>query len=69
VASEAARRLEAAFGRLPLAGREVLLLVAAEGLAVEDAARVLGVTPETARQRLHSARAALAASLPKEEEP
>jgi RNA polymerase sigma-70 factor (ECF subfamily) len=68
VAAAAAARLEGALARLPLAGREVLLLVAGEGLAVDEAARVLGVTPEAARQRLHRARAELAKSLPKEDE-
>jgi len=68
VAADEAARLERALARLPLAGREVLLLVAGEGLAVDEAARVLGVTPEAARQRLHRARAELAKSLPKEDE-
>jgi RNA polymerase sigma-70 factor (ECF subfamily) len=67
VAADAARCLERGLSRLPLAAREVLLLVAAEGLAVDEAARVLGVTPEAARQRLHRARAALAKTLPKED--
>ena len=65
VAADAARRLERAFARLPVTGREVLLLVAGEGLGVDEAARILGVTAEAARQRLHRARAALAASLPR----
>lgn len=69
VAADAAARLERALARLPLAGREVLLLVAGEGLAVDEAARVLGITPEAARQRLHRARAELARSLPKEDPP
>jgi RNA polymerase sigma-70 factor (ECF subfamily) len=69
VGADAARRLERALARLPLAAREVLVLVAAEGLPVEEAARALGITPEAARQRLHRARAALARSLPKETEP
>ena len=68
-AADAATRLERALGRLPLAAREVLLLVAAEGLAVDEAARLLGIKPEAARQRLHRARAELARSLPKEDEP
>ena len=68
VGADAGRRLERALGRLPIAGREVLLLVAAEGLAVDEAARVLGITPEAARQRLHRARAELARCLPKEDE-
>jgi RNA polymerase sigma-70 factor (ECF subfamily) len=67
VASDAAARLQRALERLPAHGREILLLVAGEGLAVDEAARVLGLTPEAARQRLHRARAALTAALPKEE--
>jgi RNA polymerase sigma factor (sigma-70 family) len=69
VASAAAARLERALARLPSAGREILLLVAGEGLAVDEAARVLGLTPEAARQRLHRARAALGACLPREDDP
>ena len=69
VGSDAAGRLEAALARLPVAGREILLLVAAEGLAVDEAARVLGLSPEAARQRLHRARAAIARALPPEDEP
>jgi RNA polymerase sigma-70 factor (ECF subfamily) len=67
VAADAARRLERAFAGLPLAGREVLLLVAAEGLAVDEAARILDITPEAARQRLHRARADLARSIKEDE--
>jgi RNA polymerase sigma factor (sigma-70 family) len=68
VAADAAGRLELALSRLPLSAREVLLLVAAEGLAVDEAARILGITPEAARQRLHRARAELTRSLPREDE-
>jgi RNA polymerase sigma-70 factor (ECF subfamily) len=68
VAADVAARLERAVARMPIAGREVLLLVAGEGLAVEEAARVLQITPEAARQRLHRARAELARHLPKEDE-
>jgi RNA polymerase sigma-70 factor (ECF subfamily) len=68
VAADVARRVERAVARLPLGAREVLLLVAGEGLAVDAAARVLGVTPEAARQRLHRARAEIARSLPSEDE-
>jgi RNA polymerase sigma-70 factor (ECF subfamily) len=64
VAADAARRLEAGIARLPVSGREVLLLVVVEGLAVDDAARVLAITPEAARQRLHRARAELLRCLP-----
>lgn len=68
VASSSAARLQAALARLPSAGREILLLVAGEGLAVDEAARVLGVSPEAARQRLHRARAQLGRALPSEDE-
>jgi RNA polymerase sigma-70 factor (ECF subfamily) len=68
VAAQAARRLEEALARLPASGREVLLLVAGEGLPVDEAARALGITPEAARQRLHRARAELLRHLPREDE-
>lgn len=68
VASDAAGRLQRALERLPAQGREILLLVAGEGLAVDEAARVLGLSPEAARQRLHRARATLARDLPREDE-
>jgi RNA polymerase sigma-70 factor (ECF subfamily) len=69
IASAAATRLERAIGRLTATSREVLLLVASEGLAVDEAARVLVLTPEAARQRLHRARAELARALSREERP
>lgn len=68
VAADAAARLQRAFDRLPAQSREILLLVAGEGLAIDEAARVLDLKPEAARQRLHRARAALAGALPKEDE-
>jgi RNA polymerase sigma-70 factor (ECF subfamily) len=43
--------------------REILTLVAWEGLAVAEAAVVIGVSPESARKRLQRARARLAAAL------
>ncbi|HVX97842.1 MAG TPA: RNA polymerase sigma factor [Polyangia bacterium] len=64
LAADAARRLEAGIARLPASGREVLLLVVVEGLSVDDAARVLKLTSEAARQRLHRARAELLRCLP-----
>jgi len=67
VAADAAARLEQALAALPAWGREILTLVAGEGLPVDDAARVLGPSPEAARQRLHRARAALQRVLPKED--
>jgi RNA polymerase sigma-70 factor (ECF subfamily) len=43
--------------------REILLLVGVEALSVEQAAAVLGLRPDAARQRLARARAALSDSL------
>lgn len=51
--------LEAALLTLPLAHREVLLLVDAEGLSGEDAAAVLGISHAALRQRARRARNAL----------
>jgi RNA polymerase sigma-70 factor (ECF subfamily) len=55
-ASELHRRLEAALASLPAIYREVLLLVAVDGLDHRDAAAVCGVTASTFRQRLKRAR-------------
>jgi len=63
VANETGRRLDAAIAALPAAHREVLLLVAVEGLKPGEAAAVCGITPEAMRQRLSRARAAVAESL------
>jgi RNA polymerase sigma-70 factor (ECF subfamily) len=54
--------------RLALAGlteaeRELLLLVAWEGLSPTEAARALGLTPVAARSRLHRARTRAQATL------
>jgi len=57
------RDLERALAALPDIHREVLLLVGVEGLDVGQAAVVLEIRPDAARQRLARARAALAASL------
>lgn len=54
------RDLERALAALPEAHREVLLLVAIEGLDSAQVAAVLNIRPEAARQRLARARAALA---------
>ena len=56
-ASETERRLELALITLPPMYREVLLLVAVEGLAPQEAAAVVGLKPEATRQRLARARA------------
>jgi RNA polymerase sigma-70 factor (ECF subfamily) len=62
-ASEFERRIEAALASLPATYREVLLLVAVEGLRPSDAAAVCGISPEALRQRLSRARALLAQRL------
>lgn len=56
-ATEAQRRAEAALAALPLAYREVLLLVAVERLEPAEAAQVLELKPDALRQRLARARA------------
>jgi RNA polymerase sigma-70 factor (ECF subfamily) len=55
--------LERALADLPLASREVLLLVGVEGLDQEEVARILGITYDALRQRLSRARAQLAAKM------
>lgn len=57
------RALEGAIARLPLEQREVLLLCSVSGFDPAQAARMLGVTPEAARQRLARARARLRETL------
>ena len=57
------RDLERALASLPEIHREVLLLVGVEGLDVGQAAEVLSIRPDAARQRLARARAALAEAL------
>jgi RNA polymerase sigma-70 factor (ECF subfamily) len=61
--SETERRLEGALARLPLRDREVLLLVAVEGLAPRAAASVCGTTPAALRKRLQRARERLTAEM------
>jgi RNA polymerase sigma factor (sigma-70 family) len=58
-----ARVLAPALRELPVAEREVLLLVAWEELTPAQAAAVLGVPQGTARSRLHRARVALRLAL------
>lgn len=55
--SQTAARVERAIAALPPTYREILLLCAVEGLAPREAAVILGVQPEAARQRLSRARA------------
>jgi RNA polymerase sigma-70 factor (ECF subfamily) len=59
-ANESHRRLEAALASLPLLYREVLLLVAVEGLTTAEAAEVCGISNDALRQRLSRGRAMLA---------
>src|SRR5919206_59459 len=55
-APESSRRVVAALARLREGDRELLLLVAWEGLKPAAAAHVLGITPARCRLRLHRAR-------------
>jgi RNA polymerase sigma-70 factor (ECF subfamily) len=61
--NELQRRIETALGELPIAAREVLLLVGVEGLRPIEAAKVCGISAEALRQRLKRARAELACRL------
>jgi RNA polymerase sigma-70 factor (ECF subfamily) len=65
-AAETERRVERAIGALAPAHREVLLLVAVEHFTPAEAARIVGATPETVRQRLARARAMIARQLAEE---
>lgn len=65
--SELSRRLEGAMAGLKIAHREVLILVAVEGLAPAQAAEVVGVSPAALRKRLERARTELAEALTEEE--
>jgi RNA polymerase sigma-70 factor, ECF subfamily len=51
--------LEAALQEVPVASREVLLLVGVEGLEQDAVAQILGVSYDALRQRLHRARSQL----------
>ena len=60
--------LERALTDLPVASREVLLLVGVEGFEQEEVASILGVSYDALRQRLSRARAQLAEKMRKVEE-
>jgi RNA polymerase sigma factor (sigma-70 family) len=62
-ANETQARLTKALHALRAEDREVLLFVAVEGMSQDQAARVLGLTHEAARQRLSRARSRLLALL------
>lgn len=49
-------RLEAGLQRIPLASREVLLLITVEGIDQEEVAKMLGLSYDAVRQRLSRAR-------------
>jgi RNA polymerase sigma-70 factor (ECF subfamily) len=68
-ASEAERALEKALASLPLRYREVLLLVAVEGMSHEEAAGVLELKPGALRKRLSRARGMLEKRLEKQTAP
>ena len=59
-ANESHRQLEAALASLPLLYREVLLLVAIDGLSTAETAAVCGISSDAVRQRLSRGRAMLA---------
>jgi RNA polymerase sigma-70 factor (ECF subfamily) len=65
VARAEAAAAQAAFAGLSPAFKEVLLLSVGEGLDAPRVAEALGISPEAARQRLHRARAELAAAVEK----
>lgn len=65
--ARAVRALESALAKLPLASREVLLLVGVEGLEQEEVAKILGISYDALRKRLSRARAELAAKMDKVE--
>jgi RNA polymerase sigma-70 factor (ECF subfamily) len=60
-AESAARRTYRALDALPEPTRQLIELIAVDGLAIAEAAAVLGVTPTAARVRLHRARKVLRA--------
>jgi RNA polymerase sigma-70 factor (ECF subfamily) len=62
-AAQARRRMERAFEQLALKDREVLALIVGEGFEPQDAARVMGISPEAFRQRLSRARERLKAMM------
>lgn len=62
-ASQLEHRLEAALGALAPRYREVILLVAVERMSPAEAADVLGLKPDTFRQRLARARGMIADAL------
>lgn len=68
-AEREARRLHQAIAGLPERDRALIELVSLDGVSIADAARLLGVKPDTARVRLHRSRARVTAHLAEPEEP
>jgi RNA polymerase sigma factor (sigma-70 family) len=68
-AASDARRIYRAIGQLPETDRQLLELVALDGLPVTEAAQALGMKSGTARVRLHRNRARLRALLGEPESP
>jgi RNA polymerase sigma-70 factor (ECF subfamily) len=62
-ADELELRLERALAALPLRYREAVLLAAVEGLPAPQIAEILGVTPDSVRQRVARGRAAIRRAL------
>jgi RNA polymerase sigma-70 factor (ECF subfamily) len=62
--SEIRERISAELSRLPDQRRTAFRLVVVEGMEVEEAARIMGLTPGTIRSHVHHARKALRAALP-----
>ena len=62
-ANELEQRIEVALATLPMAYREVLLVVAIEGLSPAEAAEICGISAVALRQRLRRARLLLAQRL------
>jgi len=58
-AEKSARRTYEALAAMPESARQLIELIAVDGLTVAEAAAALGVTPLVARVRLHRARKAL----------
>jgi RNA polymerase sigma-70 factor (ECF subfamily) len=63
--AQAIEVLERSLAELPVASREVLLLVGVEGLEQEEVARILGISYDALRKRLSRARTELAEKMQK----